>query len=327
MKKTHAITAAVAVLMFTACKNSDFEGYTKAENGLHYKFFNQNEDAAKAQEGEGISIRYTLKIKSKDSTIFDSKMSSPDGVNKLMLMKSTVYGGIEDALKMMAKGDSAEFILNSDSFFLKTNGMRELPPFLKSGDNLVFSVKMVEVRSKKELEENQKMQMAEQEAQAKAAKEKEDAEIAKYLADNKLTGTTGKGGLIYIETKKGNGPKAVVGDVVKVKYTGSLLNGTVFDTSEEDVAKKSGLYQEGRPFKPLEIALGQTPPRVIAGWEEGLLLMNKGSKGKLIVPFFMGYGPQGNGPIPAFAPLVFEMEIVDILPGAAATQAPAQPGQ
>src|SRR6218665_394247 len=115
MKKNLAIAASVAVLALVSCKSSDFEGYTKADNGLHYKFFNQDESAPKAQEGEGISIRYTLKKHSNDSLIFDSKNSTPDGVNRLGLGKSMSIGGIEDALKMMAKGDSAAFILSSDS--------------------------------------------------------------------------------------------------------------------------------------------------------------------------------------------------------------------
>lgn len=300
--------AAAAVLVFSACNNSDFEGYTKAENGLHYKFLSQNESAPKAQEGEGVTIRYTLKLKEKDTVFFDSKMASPDGTNRLMLMKSTVSGGIEDALKMMAKGDSAEFVFNADSFFLKTNQMTELPGWVKPNQNLVFTVKMVDLRSKKEIEENQKMQRAEQEAQMKMMMEKEKGDWDKYLADNKITAKPTPSGLIYIETKKGSGPSPDSSSVVKIHYHGTMLDGTVFDSSVE----------RGEPYvTPLS--------NVIRGWIIGVPMMKKGGKAKILVPSNLAYGPYGQGKIPPYAPLVFELELVDIMPAGAAQ--PAMPGQ
>ncbi len=305
MKKNLAI-ATLAALALASCKNSDFEGYTKADNGLHYKFFNQDESAPKAQEGEGITIRYTLKKQSNDSMIFDSKSSSPEGTNRLGLGKSMSIGGIEDALKMMAKGDSASFIISSDSFFLKTNGYKQLPPFVKPGEHLTFFVKMVDIKSKKEIEENQKMQMAEQQAKAKEAMEREKGDFDKYLADNKITTKPNASGLIYIETKKGSGPAPKALEMVKVHYTGKLLDGTTFDSSVER-------------GEPIEFVIGQQPQQVITGWEEGLMMMKKGGKAKLIIPSNLAYGEGGRAQIPPYAPLVFDVELIDIKP------APAQP--
>jgi FKBP-type peptidyl-prolyl cis-trans isomerase FkpA len=308
MKKNLAIAAGAAVLALVSCKSSDFEGYTKADNGLHYKFFNQDESAPKAQEGEGISIRYVLKKQSSDSVIFDSKSGSPDGVNRLALGKSMSTGGIEDALKMMAKGDSASFILNADSFFLKTNGFKELPPFMKPGQFLTFAVKMVDIKSKKEIEENEKMQRAEQEAKMKEMAESEKSTLDKYLADNKITAKPTASGLIYIETKKGSGASPAPTDMVTVHYTGKLLDGTVFDSS----------VQRG---EPATFGLNQ----VIPGWTEGLQLMKKGGKATMILPSSIAYGANGAGErIPPFSPLAFEVELIDFKPAPAA---PAQPGQ
>ncbi|MES2680483.1 MAG: FKBP-type peptidyl-prolyl cis-trans isomerase [Bacteroidota bacterium] len=300
MKKNLVVTTAVAVLAFTACKNSDFEGFTKADNGLHYKFFNQDESGHKAVSGEAISIRYILKKQSNDSLIYDSKTNSPDGINRLGLDTSSTVGGIEDALKMMAKGDSAGFVLNADSFFLKTNRSKELPPFIKPGEHLYFYVKMVDIKTRKEVEENQKMQMAEREAQLQVFKDKESTDYAKYLTDNKITTQPTPSGLIYIETKKGSGPNPKANEVVKVHYTGKLLDGTTFDSSIER-------------GQPIEFPLGQT--QVIPGWEEALMLMKKGGKAKVVIPSTLAYGPQGRGSIPPYATLVFEMELVDITPG------------
>lgn len=68
-----------------------------------------------------------------------------------------------------------------------------------------------------------------------------------------------------------------------------------------------------RPYEPAKFAIGVR--QVIPGWDEGLLLLPKGSKAKLIIPSELGYGERGDGRgvIPPFAPLVFDIELIDIL--------------
>jgi FKBP-type peptidyl-prolyl cis-trans isomerase FkpA len=310
MKKNLVMTTAVAVLILTACKNSDFEGFTKADNGLHYKFFNQDEAGHKAVTGEAISIRYILKKQSTDSMIFDSKANSPDGIAKIGLDSSSTIGGIEDALKMMAKGDSAGFVLNSDSFFLKTNRYKELPKFIKPGEHLYFYVKMVDIKTKKEVEENRKMQMAEQEALAKEMQAKEQPSIEKYLADNKIKVKPTASGLYYIEVKKGSGASPKPTDIITFNYTGKFLDGKVFDSSIERGT-------------PVEYPLNQLMP----GWIEGIQLMKKGGKATLLVPSAIGYGPQGRQGIPPYSPLTFEVELIDFKPAPAQPEQPQMPGQ
>ena len=287
-----------------SCNKSEFEGFTKAENGLHYQFYTQDEAGVKAAEGDGVSmsIVYALKGASKDSVLFDSKLNSDDGsgVIRYILPKSSFKGSLEDAITMMAKNDSAAFIISADSFFLKTNKLQSLPPFAKPGDKLQVTIKLVDIKSKKELDENQKKQEAEVAALEGAEKPKLDA----YLASNKITTAPTASGLIFIETQKGKGkdhPKAT--DVVTVHYTGTLLDGTKFDSSVDR-------------GEPTTFPLNQ----VIPGWTEAIQLMSKGSKAKLIIPSSLGYGPRGGGPIPPFSTLVFDVELIDFKAGA------AQPG-
>lgn len=287
-----------------SCNKSEFEGFTKAENGLHYQFYTQDEAGVKAAEGDGVSmsIVYALKGASKDSVLFDSKLNSDDGsgVIRYILPKSSFKGSLEDAITMMAKNDSAAFIISADSFFLKTNKLQSLPPFAKPGDKLQVTIKLVDIKSKKELDENQKKQEAEIAALEGAEKPKLDA----YLASNKITTAPTASGLIFIETQKGKGkdhPKAT--DVVTVHYTGTLLDGTKFDSSVDR-------------GEPTTFPLNQ----VIPGWTEAIQLMSKGSKAKLIIPSSLGYGPRGGGPIPPFSTLVFEVELIDFKAGE------AQPG-
>lgn len=317
MNKITMLLGSALVVGLASCNKSEFEGFTKAENGLHYKFFKQDEAGVKAVEGDGISISivYALKRQPKDSILFDSKLNSDDGsgVVSYILPKSSFSGSLEDAISMMSKNDSAAFIISADSFFLKTNRMQALPPFIKPGDKLEVTVKMVELKTKKELDENQKKQ----EAEIAKLSEQEKPKLDAYLAENKITTAPTASGLIFIETKKGSGVKAKAGDLVKVNYTGRLLDGTMFDTSIEADAKTGNVYNPQRPYEPISFTLAQEPRQVIQGWEEGLLLMTKGSKAKLIVPSALAYGPRGGGPIPPFSTLAFEVELVDIKSGTA----------
>ena len=104
-------------------------------------------------------------------------------------------------------------------------------------------------------------------------------------------------GLQYIVLQTGNGAKPLATDKVKVHYTGTLIDGTVFDSS----------VQRG---EPIEFPLNQ----VIPGWTEGVQLMPVGSKYKFFVPYNLGYGEQGaGGVIPPFSTLIFDVELLDIV--------------
>jgi len=142
--------------------------------------------------------------------------------------------------------------------------------------------------------ESQEKQMA---AQAEESA-KNQAEGAAYLADNaKKEGViTTDSGLQYKAVVTGAGAKPSKSDRVKVHYRGTLIDGTVFDSS----------YDRGEP-----IVFPVTG--VIAGWIEGLQLMNVGSKFELTIPSNLAYGANGSGPaIGPDATLVFEVELLGI---------------
>ncbi len=106
----------------------------------------------------------------------------------------------------------------------------------------------------------------------------------------------------------GTGPEAKKGDRVAVHYTGTLLDGTKFDSS----------LDRGTPF---EFVIGEGS--VIAGWELGVVGMKKGGKRKLVVPPHLGYGTRGQPPkIGPDATLLFEIEMVDIVESAPAPTPP-----
>lgn len=104
-------------------------------------------------------------------------------------------------------------------------------------------------------------------------------------------------GLQYQVLKEGNGKKPSATDQVKCHYEGTLIDGTIFDSS----------YQRN---EPATFGLNQ----VIAGWTEGVQLMSEGAKYRFFIPYNLAYGERGAGAqIPPFAALVFDVELLKVL--------------
>lgn len=107
---------------------------------------------------------------------------------------------------------------------------------------------------------------------------------------------------VFVEiTQQGKGPVAKAGDYVKINFVGSLLNESVFDQSESNT--------------PFVFQLGRR--QVIKGWDIGLSKFNAGSKGRLYIQPLYGYGKTKVGNIPANSPLIFDIELLEIMDVAA----------
>ncbi len=247
------------------------------QNGNEPKSESKTEEAAAKQE---------IKLESKTAAGLeteDSKVSYAIGVG--------MGEGMSNNLKTLdGTGIKIDTQIIAEAF---ADGLKGTPKLEKA--ELEEVMKSFQERMKVAMEAKQK------EEQAKAAaKTKENlASGADYLKENgtKEGVTTLESGLQYKVLTAGTGKKPVAADRVKVHYSGTLTDGTKFDSS----------YDRNAPA-----TFGVT--QVIAGWTEALQLMTEGAKWQLTIPSDLAYGPNGRpGTIPGNAVLLFDVELLEVI--------------
>lgn len=329
----------LSLASLTAC-NKDGGDFAKTKSGIEYKIFKKvgngyerrdispdGDPTYKDRVGKFLlgSMQYRT---GKDSVLQNSRRDVGIPV-PLPLQELKRKGAPDEALSLLLPGDSGVFRFQVDSLFRPKSG-QPVPKFLKNGGNVVVMYVattdklLTEAEAQAMQPELQKRAMAIQTRQrmaspeyAKQMKDQADAQakmlaspavitqmkkdvtvIEEYAKKNHLTIQKTPSGVYYQVLRPGTGPTPKPGQMVSVNYNGMLLNGKLFDSSD-----KAG--------KPLDFPIGQRA--VIPGWDEGIAMLNKGSKAILLIPSPLAYGTQGSGAdIPADAPLRFEVELVDI---------------
>jgi FKBP-type peptidyl-prolyl cis-trans isomerase len=204
-----------------------------------------------------------------------------------------------------------------------------MPDFIKPGDKVQYFLKLVSIKPKEQVQKEQQAafmkQMKEQEAKQKAAAAKQllkdDKTLKAYFTRKQIAPAKTASGLYYSISEEGNGEKPIPGDTVTMNYTGTLLDGTKFD-SNTDTA-----FHHVAPFT---FVLGRGA--VIKGWDEGVALLKTGSKAMLYIPSTLAYGIQarpGSGAnpkgIPANSILLFDVQLVSSKHPAPPPPAPVTP--
>ena len=295
MKTTKQILSLAVIVSTLFSCSQGMKEFKTLKSGLQYKIVDDKKGDKKAVEGSMISMTITTTIR--DSVLFDSqKMNGGKPIETPVNAPSGV-GDIMEAFPLLSEGDSVILQIPIDSM---THG-GPLPPYAKSGDMLAFHVRLISVSTKAEFEKKKADETAKQvEADAKT--------VADYVAKNAATATKTPSGMYYMVTQAGSGPNAHAGQKITMNYTGTLLDGTPFD---------SNIDPKFSHVQPFEFTLGQG--MVIKGWDEGVALLSKGAKAKFIIPSTLAYGerampgsPSNPKGIPANSSLVFEVEVKNI---------------
>ncbi|MEQ8424545.1 MAG: FKBP-type peptidyl-prolyl cis-trans isomerase [Cyclobacteriaceae bacterium] len=290
----------VLLLVGTACSKDT----RKTPKGYEYTVVKDGEGEA-GKPGQYLVVNMLFKD-GKDSVWNDTRGQE---IPMLLALRelSPMDEGIEEIFAVLKKGDSVVFSIPAKVLFEKTWG-QPVPNEVDSLSDFTFQIGVTDI-----LDEEQ-MRTLEQEMLTKlnASQLAKDLEqIDSYLAESNISAEKTASGLRYQITKPGSGDTAAQGSQVSIHYAGYLMDGTLFDTSIESVAKENGIFNEGRPYEPLSLSAGSG--QVIRGWEEAILLMNKGSKMRVWIPSTLAYGPQARGGlIKENSILVFDMEMIEI---------------
>jgi FKBP-type peptidyl-prolyl cis-trans isomerase FkpA len=277
---------------------------TDPATGIRYFFIKHDKNGVKPAMGDIAFVRIVYK-RDDDSLLFDSHSGGrTDSTSMIPLnLTSSFKGSIEQCIAMMAAGDSASFLINSDSIYLKEFKQKEVPKFVKKASSLKFYIKLVRFETLKQLKDAQYAMYENKMAEIKKTQNAEAPTIAKFLSDNNIKAKPIMIDSLYeLERTGGNGKPIYEGDSVEVRYKGMLLDGTVFDQSDRGDGGKG-------TFK----ILYTHNAKLIRGWVEVLASMHEGEKVKILLPSSMAYGPYGAGKaIKPYTPLLFEIEVVKV---------------
>lgn len=275
MKNTIYTLAAIAALFTVACGNEQ-----STPTGMRYRIIEDKKEG-KSVNGDStmvLHLNYRLALASNDSVLQETfTKGTPAYIGVL-------EQNFRPMFEKLGAGDSAEALINADTFFLHSFG-EPRPSFIREGEDIRFTVKVIDVFSQMEMNKKQ-------EDEINAFKTKDSVAFLQLKA-SMPSATTTASGMFYIKEKTGKGKQVKKGNKATVLYKGYLLNGQVFDENQTD-----GIT--------IPVGLGQ----VIPGWDEMLQLMKEGDKVKVVIPWKLAYGPRGNQGIPPFSSLVFEMELL-----------------
>ena len=263
-------------------------GFSKLKSGVEYKIVKHGTGKRKPAVSDHIEMYIHVHVA--DSILFDSR--------KMYGMKPVPYQIVapkkadpSEGFMQMVEGDSAVIRIPVDS--VKKSGYQVMP-WMKDGQKIEYNVVMVSVKSDAE-------EKKANEEKSAAQKGIDDKMLQDYFKKNNVKATKTATGLYYSIAKEGEGEQIKAGQTISVNYKGQLINGTVFDSNMDST------FHHMEPFT-LEIGKG----RVIKGWDEGLLLLKKGSKATLYIPSGLAYGAQDRSTIPANSILIFDVEITDV---------------
>lgn len=213
-----------------------------------------------------------------------------------------VYYATQNPAAQTTKASKDASAVSKISYALGYEVAHQTPPELDI-NSFVIGVREGHARTAPAYTEEELQAAYEQFQKEMQQKQVDSAKQAQTSSDTFLTENAKKAGikttasgLQYLVTKEGTGKQPAATSIVKVHYTGKLVDGTVFDSSVER-------------GEPTEFPLNQ----VIPGWTEGLQLMKEGGKATLYIPSKLGYGEQGvSGTIPPHSTLIFDVELIEV---------------
>lgn len=290
----------LAILMAACSGNSSFT----TESGTEVVY--QEKGEGEFPSDSLVSIYYMSYSTEDGKELMKVDMNNPLPL-KVSSENAAEQGELFQILTQLRTGDSVGFDLVAGELFEKTF-RAPLPDSIPADSKIKFQIAYLD-----QLTETGYYEMMQKKADEHAGKQISiDSKILDdFMSENSIEAQTTESGLRYVILEEGNGPKPENGQTVSVAYAGWVLDGAHFDTSIKEVAEEQGLYNPSRPYQPYSFPLGQG--QVIKGWDEGIALLNEGTKARLYIPSSLGYGSRGSGQvITPNSVLVFDVTLVKV---------------
>lgn len=290
MKVLKAILLATIVTL-SGCGNESkiFPEFSVSPSGIHYKLVKLGEGGQKAQPSDYITVSVSYRTLA-DSIFFH-------GVRTFQLTEPQFPGSIDECFTMLEKGDSAVFYISANDFFTKTIETN-IPRFIDPNNFLRVDILMLDILTVEQYQLDKEAFLH----WIEDFGEYEKVLLKQYIEKQEIDFEPTASGLHYIPLVKGVGNKIQVGDTITVHYEGRFFNGKYFDSTR-------------KRNEPFQFVYGQKW-QVVPGLEEAIGMMYPNEKSLFIIPSYLAFGQGGSstGIVPAFTPVVFEVEIVEVKP-------------
>ena len=275
-------------ILLSSCIRFTYREYRRILPGVYFKLHVLGDDTIRPFEGDLITVNLSY------STLEDSVFFR--GARKIRLEDPGFQNSVYNCFIRLHEGDSASFIFRSTDFFVKNLNI-PVPAFLEHHKRIKMNVIILEVQTNDEFE-------AEKEQFLKWSESMELAEkdiIRNFLEKEKITVDATPSGMYFILTKAGSGKRPLKGDIVRINYEGKFMNGRYFDSTKKQDEALEFIY--GQEFM------------VIKGIEEAIGMMREGDRALVILPSNLAFGSSGagDGIIPPFTALIYELELLKVL--------------
>lgn len=233
-------------------------------------------------KGEQVEVDFAAYLL--DGQSVGSTLDSPEKLT-FVLGEGLTIKGWEEIVPKMHLGERVKAIIPFDLAYGE-HSVGSIPSYA----NLIYDIKLLKITTAEELKKQA-------EAAEKALQAESERAFVEYLKANNLTDRT-ESGLFYTKSLTTTGAQPQVGQTARVKFKATFLDGTPLGDSDQ----LGGYY---------DVAYGQG--NVLRGLEEGIGMMHVGEQARFVLPYTLAYGGNAYGNVPAYANLIFDVELLEIL--------------
>lgn len=274
----------ILIFFIAACISCNLGGWEKHESGLKIKFIEENPEASTAEIGDIIIL--DVKYFNENEEIIDENDYYRTQLNE----PSHIGGSFEDALSLMHVGDSVVFFLDARNYYEKTR-KRTMPVEFVQGDEIIVKVRFLDIMEISDLENERLSIYHNDEIQEKRI-------LDAFLERASIKVEPLSSGVYVVIDEEGKAEKAKIGNILKINYTGTTIDGKIFETT----------LQTGKPFT---FILGTSD--VIQGFNEAFVGMREGTKARLIIPSKLAYAEKGyKDLILPYSTLIYNIELISV---------------